>query len=60
VLQAYDLPGLAARLAPLPLTIQSPVDAMGQPISQAALEQVYARVVNSYGTKGVLKLHASL
>ena len=34
VLEAYDLPDLAARLAPLPLTIQAPVDAMGEPVSR--------------------------
>ena len=43
VLQSYDLPDLAARLAPLPLTIDAPVDAMGEPISQATLERAYAR-----------------
>jgi len=59
VLQAYDLPDLAARLAPVPMTIQAPVDAMGQPVSQSTLEQVYAQAVNSYGAKGVLELHGS-
>jgi cephalosporin-C deacetylase-like acetyl esterase len=56
VLQSYDLPDLAARLTPVRLTIQAPVDAIGTPISQAALEEVYARVVRSYGTKGLLEL----
>ena len=32
VLEAYDLPDLAARLAPRPLRISGPVDAMGQPV----------------------------
>ena len=54
VLEAYDLPDLAARLAPLPLTIDAPVDAMGEPVSQAALERSYARCAESYGASGKL------
>jgi hypothetical protein len=38
VLQDYDLPELAARLAPLPLSIVAPVDAMGQPVSKDRLQ----------------------
>ncbi len=59
VLEAYDLPDLAARLAPLPLTIDSPVDAMGEPVSQAALERSYARCAESYGAGGKLVLKAT-
>jgi hypothetical protein len=33
VLAVYDLPDLAARLAPRPVHIKSPVDASGQPVS---------------------------
>jgi hypothetical protein len=58
VLQAYDLPDLAAGLAPLPLTIQAPVDAMGEPVSQATLERSYARCAQAYGPAGKLELRA--
>ncbi len=58
VLEAYDLPDLAARLAPLPLTIQAPVDAMGEPVSQAAFERLYARTAQAYGPGGKLVLRA--
>jgi hypothetical protein len=59
VLEAYDLPDLAARLAPLPLTIDSPVDAMGKPVAQPALERSYARCAESYGASGKLVLKAT-
>jgi dienelactone hydrolase len=58
VLQAYDLPDLAAGLAPLPLTIQAPVDAMGEPVPQATLERSYARCAQAYGPAGKLELRA--
>jgi dienelactone hydrolase len=56
VLQSYDLPDLAARLVPIRLTIQAAVDAIGNPISQATLEEAYAHVINSYGTNSALEL----
>jgi hypothetical protein len=59
VLEAYDLPDLAARLAPLPLAINSPVDSMGEPVSQTALERSYARCALSYGAGGKLVLKAT-
>jgi len=52
VLEHYDLPDLAATLAPLPLTIRNPVDAAGKPVSQAELERVYARVREAYARAG--------
>ena len=58
VLRAYDLPDLAARLAPLPLTIEMPVDAIGEPVSQAVLERSYSRCRQAYGPAGPLVLHA--
>jgi hypothetical protein len=58
VLEAYDLPDLAARLSPLPLTINSPVDAMGEPVSQVTLERSYARCAEAYGAGGKLSLRA--
>jgi cephalosporin-C deacetylase-like acetyl esterase len=47
-LEYYDLPDLAATLAPRPLTIRNPVDAAGQPVSQEELERVYARAREAY------------
>jgi dienelactone hydrolase len=57
-LQAYDLPDLATRLAPRPLTILTVVDAEGNPVSQAVLEQSYAACVEAYRRGGRLELHA--
>ena len=56
VLESYDLPDLAARLSPLPLTIDAPVDAMGEPVSQAMLERSYARCAETYAPNGKLIL----
>jgi cephalosporin-C deacetylase-like acetyl esterase len=56
VLQSYDLPDLAARLAPLRLTVRAPVDAIGNPVSQATLEEAYAHVIKSYGANSALEL----
>jgi dienelactone hydrolase len=58
ILQAYDLPNLAARLAPRPLRIETPVDAMGQPVSQAELSQVYASCIKAYESSRNLELKA--
>jgi cephalosporin-C deacetylase-like acetyl esterase/pimeloyl-ACP methyl ester carboxylesterase len=58
VLKAYDLPDLAARLAPVPLTIQAPVNAMGEPVSQPELERTYAQCARAYGPGGELVLRA--
>jgi dienelactone hydrolase len=54
-LEAYDLPDLAGFLAPRPLTIRNPVDAQGNPISQAELEEVYAPVRERYRAAGAEK-----
>ncbi len=59
VLALYDLPDLAARLAPLPLAIHDAVDAMGKPVSQTTLEQVYAECTRAYGAGGALKIGAA-
>ena len=48
VLKHYDLPDLAALLAPMPLSIVEPVDGMQRPISQAQLERAYASCRASY------------
>ena len=58
VLEAYDLPDLAARLAPLPLTIEKPVNALGEAVTQAIAEQCYRRCRNAYGPAGPLVLRA--
>ena len=58
VLETYDLPDLAAKLAPIPLTIEAPVDAMGEPVSQAALERSCAHCAQAYGPGGKLVLRA--
>ncbi len=58
VLQTYDLPDLAAWLAPIPLTIRSSLDAMGVPVSQAVLEREYAACARAYGSGGGLALRA--
>jgi hypothetical protein len=57
-LEAYDLPDLAARLAPRRLRIQTPVDAMGEPISQAEVERAYAMCLKAYGGSDRLELRA--
>ncbi|HVE40954.1 MAG TPA: prolyl oligopeptidase family serine peptidase [Planctomycetota bacterium] len=51
-LQAYDLPDLAALMAPRKLTILDPVDPAGKPISQAELEAAYAKVRDAYKAAG--------
>jgi dienelactone hydrolase len=58
VLQAYDLPDLAARLAPRPIKILAPVDAMGEPISQAEGERAYAACIQAFGSSNRLELRA--
>jgi hypothetical protein len=48
-LAVYDLPDLAAALAPRPLTIRGTVDPVGQPVPQTALEEAYAVCRRAYG-----------
>jgi hypothetical protein len=55
VLKAYDLPDLAAALAPRPLTIRHPLDAAGNPVSQAELEEAYATARAAYKAAGAEK-----
>ena len=59
VLRYYDLPDLAARLEPCPLTIRFPVDAMDRSISQNDLQAAFASCIESYGAGGLLTLQAS-
>jgi hypothetical protein len=58
VLEAYDLPDLAARLAPRPLRISDPVDAMGLPIPKADIERAYAACIKAYGASSRLEFGA--
>ena len=52
VLEAYDLPDLAAALAPMPLTIREPTDPEGKPIDQPALDAAYAIARSAYRDRG--------
>ncbi len=54
-LKGYDLPDVAAAIAPRPLTIRNPVDAAGKPVSQAELEQIYAPARAAYKAAGAEK-----
>jgi dienelactone hydrolase len=47
-MKTYDLPDLAASLAPRKLTIRGPLDAAQRPMSQEALDAVYARCTAAY------------
>ncbi len=58
VLAYYDLPDLAARLNPLPLTIRHPTNAIGLPVTQAELEAAYSACLRAYGNRGNLTLQA--
>lgn len=52
VLASYDLPDLAAAIAPRKLTLKSPVDAAGRPVSQADLESAFAAAREAYRAAG--------
>jgi hypothetical protein len=54
-LEAYDLPNLAAALAPRLLTIRNAVDPMGKPVTQAELEAAYAVARAAYTAAGAEK-----
>jgi hypothetical protein len=47
-LTAYDLPDLAATLAPRRLLITSPIDGLGRPVAQAEVEQAWAILRAAY------------
>jgi dienelactone hydrolase len=59
VLESYDLPDVAAALAPRTLSILEPVDAMGAPVSQSVADTTYARCVKAYTAVGNLELRAA-
>jgi dienelactone hydrolase len=61
VLADYDLPDLAAALAPLPLTIRGATDAEGKALPLAEVEAVYAKARAAYraaGAEGRFKVEA--
>lgn len=55
VLKVYDLPELAATLAPRTLTIRNPVDAALRPLAQAELDAAYASCRAAYERSGAAK-----
>lgn len=55
-LAVYDLPELAATLAPRPLTIRQPVDPINQPLGKEAVERVYAPVREAYARSKAEKM----
>jgi pimeloyl-ACP methyl ester carboxylesterase len=54
-LRVYDLPELAATLAPRPLTIRSSLDAASHPVAQAEVEKIYAACRSAYAKQGAAK-----
>jgi dienelactone hydrolase/pimeloyl-ACP methyl ester carboxylesterase len=54
-LAVYDLPDLAATLAPRPLTIRKPADPIGQPLTRAAASAAYRVVRAVYARAGAEK-----
>lgn len=52
VLAAYDLPDLAAALAPKALTVRSPTDPAGQLIVKERVPEAYAEVSKAYRERG--------
>jgi dienelactone hydrolase len=51
-LALYDLPDLAALIAPRKLTIKAPVGPAGKPVHQGELEAAYARAREAYKAAG--------
>ncbi|MCS6849751.1 MAG: acetylxylan esterase [Gemmataceae bacterium] len=51
-LEVYDLPDLAALVAPRPLTIRAAVDPRHQPVTQAELEAAYRPCRSAYQSAG--------
>ncbi|MCI0703746.1 MAG: alpha/beta hydrolase family protein, partial [Planctomycetia bacterium] len=47
-LKVYDLPDLAAAIAPRPLTIRNSADALGKPLTKEEAEQAYKSVREAY------------
>jgi hypothetical protein len=56
VLKLYDLPDLAARLAPMPLSIVNAEDALGKAIPVSQVRETYAGCIRNYGGSGRLEI----
>jgi hypothetical protein len=54
-LAAYDLPDLAASMAPRPLTIRRPSDPAGKPLTSTATDDAYRPVATAYAKAGADK-----
>ncbi|HEY7428512.1 MAG TPA: acetylxylan esterase [Gemmataceae bacterium] len=54
-LAVYDLPDLAASMAPRPLTIRKPADPTGKPLAQATADDAYRAVRAAYAKARVEK-----
>ena len=52
VLQEFDLPQVASAIAPRPLTVAAPVDAMKRPLAQSAAEECYRATAEAYRRAG--------
>ena len=50
-LEVYDLPDLAAAIAPRPLAIRRSSDPTGRPVAQEVIEETYAAVRKAYGER---------
>jgi dienelactone hydrolase len=60
-MKVYDLPDLAASLAPRKLTLRQPLDGAQRPVTQETVDAVYARCREAYtmaSAAGQLSLHA--
>ena len=49
-LHHFDLPQVAAQIAPRPLTLIAPVDAMKRPVDPAQARQIYAFTATAYSS----------
>jgi hypothetical protein len=52
VLKHFDLPHVAAAIAPRPLTLVAPVDAMKRTVDAARASQIYAFTADAYRAAG--------
>ncbi len=56
VLAVYDLPDLAAAIAPMPLAIVDAVDAEGKAVPVSQVREIYAGCIKKYGADGSLEI----
>ena len=56
VLMSYDLPDLAAAIAPLPLAILDAVDSEGKKVGIKDVQETYAGCLRKYGAAGALEI----